>query len=128
MSTRLAAVGGKTPEGYPIVAVLRVQMVADHGARPAWRMVFRCPFCCEVHTHGLGPDAEDQGFGSGDGTWVSHCASHPGERPSRYHLRETTNLDLVGDLPRHILDAIVQSDHRDVGLSQRLPDINSMRV
>lgn len=109
------------------MAVLRVQMVANPGARPAWRMVFRCPFCGEVHTHGLGPDTEDQGSGSGDGTWVPHCAAQPGERPSRYYLRETTNLDLVGDLPRHILDAIVRSDHRAVGLSQRLPDINSMR-
>lgn len=128
MSTRFAAIGGKTLEGYPIVAALRVQLQAEPGARPAWRMTFRCPFCGEVHTHGLGPGVEDEGFGSGDGTWVPHCAAQPGDRPSRYYLRETRNMDLVGTLPRRILDAIVRTDRVAVDLSHGLSDVSSRRA
>jgi len=128
MSTRLAAIGGKTQEGYPIVAALRVQLAAEPGARPAWRMVFRCPFCGDVHTHGLGPGTENEGFGSGDGTWVPHCAAQPGDGPSRYYLRETVNRDIVGDLPRRILDAMVRADRTAVGLVHQLSDVNSRRA
>lgn len=124
MPSRTAATLGRTRDGHPILAALRVQMVADPGARPAWRMVFRCPFCRAVHTHGLGPDAEDGGFGSGDGTWVPHCPLQFGDRPGLYYLRETKDPRLAGDLPRRILAAIVAGlSHRLLCVSDRRTDV-----
>ena len=116
---RNAVILGHTPDGHPIVAAARVQLI-QHSGLGAWKMVLRCPYCGRVHVHGLGPGRDYATPGSGDGTWVPHCPTPVDARPSIYHLQEEPSD--AGDLPRHIRDAIPVAGRPIVGLRYALTD------
>lgn len=73
----------------------------------AWRipggihLVFRCPWCGELHYHGSG--GRNSPFGAGDGGRVSHCRKKESEKYfGGYILREVQDWRLAGNIPKEL--------------------------
>jgi len=76
-------------DGYPIVEVQVVRRALGwYPHKFVWIAKFHCPFCHNVHIHGLGSDPEPWTLGE-----PTHRAAHCSRRwPGGYHLFATREV------------------------------------
>lgn len=83
--------------GFEIVGGLPCYRIAV--VRHREQLIFRCPFCFEIHYHGVG-----------DGHRVSHCLTKNLLNESGYFIEEQPleNMDFAGELKASIVDKLLK--------------------